>query len=907
LKIGPPFYDFSGLDDLNLPRDEHSEWYKFLLNLKIWESTPGHKPLLPSYYWNMVVKEGPACYDYIKDIFEYSLRYSIGYKYRVPEGKEVYHMESYNSIYPYVHLPFFREEDPRDYEYSLTESESDPDTLEDFRFVLRKMLEDIPKVEKLEDDEILTELSTTTSYNPFTHTTAPHWTVYEGDEKFATEIRAKRCLVPVTPCGMRDTIICSKASNNTIRWCERQLRAVLEYFPESAVCDRSSQLLKRKRDVIYTEGIHVLRDFKKCGLTNNPELMRICQEELSRWDPSIPFERLDIYQHIYVRGIDQDELTYTKYKRGYGLGMANHLMTLVAIVIHRLTLYTLKHFFKDKKFMLKCIIGNDDSDVVFTGSDKDIVSEIYMNQEADIIQALGNMYNMKKSFRSKIGLFYAEYSHDDWNTKDSLLVNTLSVAYLAKDIRHAKMIIATQSDRFCTKWSREQLYALYTFWGNEFFEFREYLLHFECGGWLDYRKNGLKTTFDDIFNLVQLYGEYHVAKALNVTLNTMDPINPKLKAVGEPSFSYLGSKLELRERKTEYNDLQHLLLSEESYKSYMKSITSAKRNKFRVEAILKYAYRKRKIKPISFYINNLLGKGFYLIPPQMVKTSTYGVFYEECREERRDIFRLNKTTKRLILSEIVDISLFPKGLTFSGNELDHYIGDIFIDSNDHVISPDKNTDKRVYWFSNTGQLPLNEYYKKYQQVPVELVDWVKPFENPINIIEDYIKVVNIYHLSRFKGKFKEDVWEEEDYDTKDSSEEEYFESDEDEVVSGWNDSEEEESSEPEKTLDELVIQAVLKYGLCNEHIDNYKYYSDRKSCRICEGYFTVGYWYEPDIPRVLIHQDPKISEQEFDIMGNEDDIYARDHFSIDEDASIESAGESMGFFGADSSEDESSD
>jgi hypothetical protein len=271
LTIGPPYYDFDRLSEINISEGAKREFHKFLISLKIWETIPVKRPLDASFYWELVVKEGPSCYKRIKDIFEYSLRYSYSVtKLNLPD-KEYYKIDSYDAIFPYVHLPLFREDDPKDYLYALTESEYDEGELENFRYELQQLLEDVPKIERVLDEEILDEINTSSSYDDKRNRIVPHWQLnFDEEHPFSDEIRAVRKLVPVAPCSYRDTIITNRESNNSVRWCERQLRHVLEYIPESAVTKRSSTMLNRKSRVVNKRGYHIWRDFKKCGLTNNP-------------------------------------------------------------------------------------------------------------------------------------------------------------------------------------------------------------------------------------------------------------------------------------------------------------------------------------------------------------------------------------------------------------------------------------------------------------------------------------------------------------------------------------------------------------------------------------------------------------------------------------------------------------
>jgi len=73
-----------------------------------------------------------------------------------------------------------------------------------------------------------------------------------------------------------------------------------------------------------------MKDFKKCGLTCPPRLLK---ETLSIIKEKIPWIIEDLYDNIYLT-VDNIRL---KTKRGYILGMANYLFTFIQLGIYYLT------------------------------------------------------------------------------------------------------------------------------------------------------------------------------------------------------------------------------------------------------------------------------------------------------------------------------------------------------------------------------------------------------------------------------------------------------------------------------------------------------------------------------------------------------------------------------------------
>jgi hypothetical protein len=400
----------------------------------------------------------------------------------------------------------------------------------------------------------------------------PHWEASLQCEDFNTkELVGKRCIVPVYPGGTRDTIIADISANNSIRWLERALRHVLEHVPESAVSLYSHTFQSRLEDVVYQEGYHVLRDIKKCGITyNTHDLFPIVKEELRKRIPDIRWKRMDIYSRLII--VDDD--TEFVAQRGYGLGMANHLVTLCNIVIHRMARGVLD-INSDHSFKMKAICGNDDEDVVIYGSrHARQLAQDYMEIEHDIHGALGNLINIKKSVVKPYGLFYETYNKPGWEDKEALVCNALACAYLAPSIRVAKHYISSQSTRFNSPWARSQLRHLAAYWGDEFFNTStELKIHYEIGGWLDTRSLGLKTTLRDIERLHEKFPMDHIGFAAETCRQFMKPPSPCWKTKEMVSnHMYLGKSCRSDP------EIQMYTLGEQDLRWYYKRLTKYQRN-----------------------------------------------------------------------------------------------------------------------------------------------------------------------------------------------------------------------------------------------------------------------------------------------------------------------------------------
>jgi hypothetical protein len=518
---GPPYYDFDRISSSSLTEGEKGELTRFLLTLKLWEQTPGRKEMHAQWVWQSSISRGGLFADELSDIFDLRWR----------EGDWP---DSYNFAFPAKFLPRFNV-DKDDLTLSLLPTHALPDALNEFESVLRELLEEIDwdVVRLPSDSEILYERSTTTSFDADREERAPQWQYSMIHPTFETEsLRGSRCKVPVCAANVRDTIIADIRANHSVRWIERIMRHILEYVPESADTLYSSTYLSRLENYNSKRGYHALRDIKKCGITYNvKDIFPIVFSLLRSYKPDKRWDRSNIFKKLEY--LDEDGNWYET-QRGYFLGMANHTVTLCNIVISRIArkmTYSRRSF---KETKCTCIIGNDDLAAVFYPKNEHskIIAEEYLENEHEIHAALGNITNKKKSVVKDFGLFYENYSAPGWQGKESLVCNALACAYLAPSIRVAKHYICSQSDRFKTKWGFSQLRDLAYYWGPEFFDVESELrITAEMGGWLKQTSYSLSTALLDLDDLWPRYPD-QVPIAYEVCRRYFSAPRPKFQTQG---------------------------------------------------------------------------------------------------------------------------------------------------------------------------------------------------------------------------------------------------------------------------------------------------------------------------------------------------------------------------------------
>lgn len=737
--MGPPHYDYGSLLQSELSEGEKSELIRFLLTLELWETTPGEKEMSAATTWIKALCLGPEFAEQLSDQFDSSWRErQIG---------------SYNFLFPSRFLPRWKEATD-DLSLCRENTWSDPDVLFEFKTETQKLFSELPnEINFPHDEEILFEKSTTTSYVYSQDRKMPQWEASFLSREFNTkELRGLRTVVPVYPGGTRDTIIADISANNSIRWLERSFRHVLEHVPESAVCLRSTTFQRRLESVVYKRGSHILRDIKKCGITFNvKDLFPIIMEEIINKYHDHRFERMKIFQNMII--IDND--TEYEAQRGYGLGMANHIVTLANIIIHRMCRNAICQ--RKIPFKMRSVLGNDDADIVIFCKNKDhqrLLAREYLEMEHTIHGALGNLTNFKKSVISPYGLFYENHARPGWKDKESLVCNAIACAYLAPNIRVAKHYVYSQSERFTSIWARRRLRALAQYWGAEFFDVKtELVINFEAGGWLNTRSLGLKTTLNDLDRLTRKFRQVIINIAVETSRAFMNPPRPVYTKPGiVQNFKYFGSA------KRADPKVQIYTLSDEDLKLYYRKLTSYQR---------KYSNRlenfKKRISAKSVPRSNrdnyklLLKRDPWYTIPECLCDGEYWPDKDLILLKYDAITEITSHSENLVEDLLNDQRAID-------DEIFSWDPNIPGEAHAYKIEADIPTMVYASQFSNSGYLPVLEYFLKMGHYPNvrEIIGRVR-FPGPPTIsTKSALLVSNFRHKGRKKDQLSDDGHEDDD-------------------------------------------------------------------------------------------------------------------------------------------------
>jgi hypothetical protein len=495
----------------------------------------------PQDIFSCCLSQGPEYAEFLGDFFDYSVRFSFGINYIVPEGKKYTKIESYSDIFPSKFL-FRWKEDTSDF---LLTTQS-PDDNEDSEEIMCQLVDVLKEslsgktFRRVNRDEILLSSLPTMSYSWIRDEKVPHG---ELDYRVMSDhYRGLRVKVPVTPDGIRDTVILSKDSSNTIRYIEAQCKEILNHFHESPFNTNNSLSSKDLMDNLlnvqwrHGEGYHVLRDIKKAGLTI--PIQKIVPYLYQAFlELGFDFKELLIFTRpMYVRNYYDDGPRIIKMDRGSGLGMANHLTTLICILIHRLAIKRISSFESIASYAL---IGNDDADIFIWDPDRGdsdlYLAELYIDEEHYIFSAIGWHLNLKKTFISKMAVFFEEYGFENFCDKSALLSNIFGTAEICQ-IRVAKELINAVADYFPDSLINKFVFRLSLMFDYEFYP-EEIHYPYKLGGWTSPRIGGLDNLLDNLEpSLLKL--QAHAYKVVKLSCIQLEPSKDV-----DRNATYLGSVL----------------------------------------------------------------------------------------------------------------------------------------------------------------------------------------------------------------------------------------------------------------------------------------------------------------------------------------------------------------------------
>jgi hypothetical protein len=471
-----------------------------------------------------------------------------------------------------------------------------------------------------------------------------------------------------------------------------------------------------------------LRDIKKCGLTFPRELIHLVQECLSRKYPDKDFSRFNIFRYFSIWDENGKPVETC---RGYGLGMANNLVTFIQCMISKILLKRIPPHIE-----VEALFGNDDSCLKIWTKDgllDEIDAMMIQSEDFEILRGLNIITNDKKSFWSWYPILFEEYGHPDFKTKHSRIACALSSAMVAPDIKYAKLLSSSISLSLWDNgdWIETPLRKLISKWGYEFYP-EEAKYDYLLGGWISIRSKGLNPMLRMIDDCPM-----DLLRPMWIAANKMNDfskkvIRPILEGSVTKNYSVTGSILDITYVDTEIYDIpelpvETLYLNRESYKKFYASIYRFNR--------FPYAEMARRLRQVvSSPVEPILDKYAFklyclknfkkLAIPQSFVISDSPIF-EIRKSENLDCHSLtrNSLSRYIMELKMKNLLMCPDlGVTASGEYpfVMTYDATPFNEKIEGVTTLDGEIPDGIYQYSTNPWLPLYEYVMEFDKFPTVL-------------------------------------------------------------------------------------------------------------------------------------------------------------------------------------------
>jgi hypothetical protein len=741
--------DARAVENMNLPADFLYEVRRLTQCLKNWSLTPGEKLYDPEDILRLNLMEGDKFLTRLKDEWEYGIRRS----HRIPVcGRDYMEWEpvrNYNALPP-VQFMINWEIIPEDYKYMqipLGEFSLLDEFIETFESFLPETIEMPDEV------DILTIVKTSTSFDLRSRKRIPFFEARKSHEgsRFSRSFKALRTIIPVGAGNVRDSVVTTIDTFNSVKMVDLITLRLLDSYETSLVNESPSVFNKRLKSASkkISKEAYYLRDIKKCGLTFPRELFHAIQDSLTEKYPDKDFSYFNIFRDFSV--YDENMKPLPNLHRGFGLGMANNLVTLCQCVMFEMLKYRMP-----PSINLKGCFGNDDSIVAASCDDEASLYnsfELIESEDDEICAALNVMKHPDKSFWSIWPIIFEEYGHDDFKDKDSRLACALASCNLAPNIKYAKCLTNALSPLYKGKeYEQKILSDLIDQWGFEYYP-QESDYDYSLGGWYTHLEDGCKTALREVENVQDdnlIVPMYRAKLSVDAFNKSMTKIPERIDSEGK-SFTPIGNKFSIWVKDSDFKTVNlpksQVMMTDKECSQFYKSLFEMSRNvhksiessmrRFKrpvVEAgsvskrdlvtfMLKsgdtFAIPKQHVLSESSCTTRDYTKQIY--PPPVLKRSLAQrelLILESENKIRIDGDNINRDLpKSLVGSDIADI---PKGV-------DHF--KVYVSNTE-----DKPYDKTLFQYSTNVYIPLMEYNHRYGTVPIQCTnlvdrsDRIKPHE-----------------------------------------------------------------------------------------------------------------------------------------------------------------------------------
>jgi len=407
-----------------------------------------------------------------------------------------YQINDIGDIFNYSYLIFWKQEDPDDYLHGFEPVKISQDTLTDYKEILAGLLPEPESFQIIDPLEVLTTISSSSSYDSKTDKKSPHYLLKPKKMYFSkTFSKAKRSVIHVSPNNVRDSVLLDPADLNTISLMDKQIMEILSRMKGHIHLRNKEQISSRLRHLSDCYTHFIQRDIRKEGITKPRELLKATLEVLHDQYPEIEiFQYTNFYDTFCYQNLD-GQLMFPE--RGHGLGMANALTTLMQLVIHNLIVDRLLDDIPSLD--TECLALNDDFTAGFT---EDYHLESYWDKEDEVLNELSVLRAPEKSFSTRFYFVIAERYITPFGefSKESYQRRELLLPLACYNIVHAKEYFIAAQTYTDNKFHRLYMNEIRLYWGYEFYP-EEFNYPSIVGGWINDFIGGVNMSLTILDNL----------------------------------------------------------------------------------------------------------------------------------------------------------------------------------------------------------------------------------------------------------------------------------------------------------------------------------------------------------------------------------------------------------------------
>jgi hypothetical protein len=390
-----------------------------------------------------------------------------------------YHIKDIGDIFNYSYLIFWKQEEPDDYLHGFQPVKISQKSIAHFKEILSDLLPDIDSFNKIDPLEVLTTISSSTSFDNKSEKKSPHYLLKPKKLQFSKKFsKAKRSIIHVSPNNVRDSILLDPSDLNTISLIDKQVMEILSKMKGHIHLKNKDRVTKRIRNLSDNFQFFIQRDIRKEGITKPRELLKATLEVLHEEYPEISiFQYTDFYDTFCYQNLD-GQMMYPQ--RGHGLGMANTLTTLIQLVVHNMIVDALLDDIPSLE--TECLALNDDFTAGFTD---EYHLESYWDKEDEILGNLSIIRAPEKSFSTRWYFVIAEryVTPFDEYPKESYQRRELLLPLACYNIVHAKEYFIAAQSYTDNKYHRLYMNEIRIYWGYEFYP-EEFNYPALVGGWI---------------------------------------------------------------------------------------------------------------------------------------------------------------------------------------------------------------------------------------------------------------------------------------------------------------------------------------------------------------------------------------------------------------------------------------